>query len=601
MRFGSDRSPSRRWAARLALAWLALGWAQSTQAQYPTPLPPLTNPVVGMAPRDEPEAADPPPADEPAPKPMTVEERLRKLEEMNEKLLKQNAELSKQVKSLGQQGTTKPGGTVTDVDPLPKADVEKIVADYVKAREKKLKAEADEKKMTEKEEAEAKKMADEAKKLADEAAKKAKDETPISYTGFCDEDEQLGERCLRSLFDSLRPYGVKSSPWYEKLSIRGYTQFRYNRTVDQDLAGAEPFLFGDRFVNDNAENFAIRRARLILSGDVSDHLYLYFQPDFATTPPGSNSATYFTQLRDLYADVYIDKEKVHRFRVGLSKVPYGWENLQSSQNRVPLDRTVPINTAVAPNERDLGVFYYYTPVRKQKLLKELVDGGLKGSGNYGIFGLGVYNGQGGALFEQNLDLHTVARFTWPWRLDNGQVVEASVQGISGEFSPSGTAIRSLGEGPAFTPRGSRGFQTFLDHRIAGTFIWYPQPFGFQAEWNVGQGPGLNDAQTEIQGRRLHGGYVMAMYKLDTERCGIFIPFVRYQHYTGGYRSIANAPYGDLNAWEIGMEWQIYKEMELVTEYSFVDAINTTAINQSGETSYRNFDGGVLRFQFQINY
>ena len=50
-----------------------------------------------------------------------------------------------------------------------------------------------------------------------------------------------------------------------------------------------------------------------------------------------------------------------------------------------------------------------------------------------------------------------------------------------------------------------------------------------------------------------------------------------------------------------MEWQIRKEMELVAEYSLVDGINLNAINQAGATSYRNFDGGVLRFQFQINY
>ena len=145
------------------------------------------------------------------------------------------------------------------------------------------------------------------------------------------------------------------------------------------------------------------------------------------------------------------------------------------------------------------------------------------------------------------------------------------------------------------------FQTFLDQRIAGTFVWYPQPLGFQAEWQAGTGPGLNDAQTEIQGRSLQGGYVMTMYKLDTEGCGIFIPYFRYQHYRGGYRSIANAPYGNHDQWDIGVEWQIFKEMELVTEYSFVDGINLNAINQEGATSYQNANFGALRFQFQMNY
>ena len=53
--------------------------------------------------------------------------------------------------------------------------------------------------------------------------------------------------------------------------------------------------------------------------------------------------------------MYIDKEKVNRLRIGQSKIPYGWENLQSSQNRLPLDRDDAFNSA-AKNERDLGVF-----------------------------------------------------------------------------------------------------------------------------------------------------------------------------------------------------------------------------------------------------
>ncbi|MEZ5949741.1 MAG: porin [Planctomycetaceae bacterium] len=60
------------------------------------------------------------------------------------------------------------------------------------------------------------------------------------------------------------------------------------------------------------------------------------------------------QIRDLYSDLYLDDDKVNRFRVGQSKVPHGWENLQSSQNRLPLDRDDGFNSAVK-NERDLGV------------------------------------------------------------------------------------------------------------------------------------------------------------------------------------------------------------------------------------------------------
>lgn len=407
---------------------------------------------------------------------------------------------------------------------------------------------------------------------------------------------------LKLLFDSLHPAEKTGKHWYEKLSVRGYIQPRYGRTVDQDPNGADPNLSADRSINGNAENFSVRRARMIFSGDVSDYLSFYWQHDFAVTLPGT-STTFFGQARDLYADVYLDKPRAHRFRVGLSKVPFGWENMQSSQNRVPLDRTDPINTGVSLNERDLGVFYYWTPEEKQKLLKDLVDGGLKGSGNYGIFALGVYNGQGLATLEQNLNPHVVARATWPFRLPSGQVVETSVQGYTGDYVVSGAPIRPLGVGTeGVTPTGTGGNKGFRDQRVAATFVWYPQPFGFQTEWNWGQGPGLNDAQTAVETRSLQGGYAMVMYKHDTNgACGIFTPYCRWQYYRGGYKSVPNAPYGTHDQWDVGIEWQIRKEMELVVEYSFVDGMNVNAIDKDAVTSYRNFVGGVLRCQFQINY
>jgi Phosphate-selective porin O and P len=415
------------------------------------------------------------------------------------------------------------------------------------------------------------------------------------------QDDNYG---FKSLFDSLHPATKSGKKWYEKLSLRGYSQFRFARTLEQDLLGAEPNLLADRSVNGTAENFSIRRNRIILFGDVSEHLSIYIQPDFAAVIPGSNTSVFFAQLRDLYGDVHLDTDRVHRLRVGLSKVPFGFENLQSSQNRLPLDRTDGINTGVSPNERDLGVFYYWTPKEKQQLFRDLVDGGLKGSGNYGILGLGFYNGQGGQLFEQNLNLHTVARVTWPWQFANGQVLETSVQAYTGEYLVEGASIRARGQGPAITPTGTRtaGDRTGqVDRRLGATVVYYPQPFGFQAEWNWGQGPGLNDAQTAVTARSLHGGYAMAMFKVDTQCHGIVTPYVRWQYFEGGYRSVANAPFGKHEQLDLGVEWQIFREMELVLEYCFVDGVNLNAINTPGITPYRNFDGSVIRAQFQLNY
>jgi hypothetical protein len=395
----------------------------------------------------------------------------------------------------------------------------------------------------------------------------------------------------------------KEKKWYEKINLRGYTQVRSNETVWQERGSAEATLVGDRAVGPN-QNFSIRRARIILFGDISEHLFVYFQPDFSITPPGSNDGTFFVQLRDWYGDVYLTTDKVHRLRVGLSKVPFGFENLQSSQNRLAFDRTDAINSPVSRNERDFGVFYYFTPEHYQALFKRLVDDGLKGSGNYGLFGVGVYNGQGGAFLEQNDNLHAVARATYPIEFSGGQILEVGAQAYTGKFSVNSAPIRPLGVGPSARPQGTietGGRQGLTDQRAGLSAVWYPQPFGLQAEWNVGRGPGLNDEQTAVVVRDLSGGYVQAMCKLDTASRGTFIPFVQWSHYQGGYRSERNAPFVNINEWHFGCEWQISKALEFTIQYTQTDRTNTNPIDSAGQRSYRQFEGGILRFQLQMNY
>ncbi len=393
----------------------------------------------------------------------------------------------------------------------------------------------------------------------------------------------------------------KEKKWYDKLSVRGYAQFRYNYLTHLADDSAPPQHAGDSSIERDQE-FSIRRARLILFGDVSEHLYVYFQPDFASTPNGSVDSIYFAQIRDWYGDVYLDKEKVHRFRVGQSKIPYGWENLQSSQNRLPLDRDDAFNSA-ARNERDLGIFYYWTPEWAQETFKVISDENLKGSGNYGVFGFGTYNGQGGSLREFNDELHLISRLTLPLTLPNCQIVEFGIQGYTGSYVVLGAPIAPLGVGPAAIPDGTRnrpgGENGLLDQRLGASFIYYPQPLGFQAEYTTGRGPELNAAQTDVERGSLDGGYAMLFYRYQTPNHGEIWPFARRQYYRGGYKNAPNAPASRIDEWNIGVEWQIRKEIELVCEYLLCDRTNLRP--ETTGQSYEQFDGEVLRFQFQLNY
>ncbi len=394
----------------------------------------------------------------------------------------------------------------------------------------------------------------------------------------------------------------KEKKWFEKYTIRGYTQVRSNQELFEDEPSAPAQLVGDRSVSED-HSFFIRRARLILQGDMNDHAALYFQPDFAITTPGSPDQTHFVQIRDLYTDLFLDSDREYRFRVGQSKFPYGWENMQSSSNRVPLDRADSLNSA-ARNERDLGVFFYWTPKSAQDFFKDVIDEGLKGSGNYGVFALGAYNGQGGSFLETNDNMHVISRLTYPMHFQSGQRAEAAVQGYIGEYTVLSSGIRPLGVGNgSFRPAGTLETgnpQGWNDRRIATTWVWYPQPFGFQTEWTVGRGPSLNAAQTAIEDRALYGGY--AMFLLKHENCyGKWYPFVRWSYYRGGYKSERNAPYTEIDEWEFGNEWQIHPAAELTLSYLITDRTNTLASTPSGTAPYQQFDGHILRAQFQFNY
>ncbi|HUG17327.1 MAG TPA: porin [Planctomycetaceae bacterium] len=397
----------------------------------------------------------------------------------------------------------------------------------------------------------------------------------------------------------------KSKPWYEKIKFRGYAQFRMNDVTHLAAGSAPPQHAGDRSVSEDQTLF-LRRARITFSGDVNEHLSIYLQPDFATDVPGSRDANHFVQVRDWYGDLHLTTDKVHRIRAGQSKVPYGWENLQSSSNRLALDRNDAFNSATK-NERDMGVYYYWTPEWAQELYDEVSDRGLKGSGNYGVFGIGFYAGQGGSLREQNDTVHWITRYSLPIELDNGQIMELGIQGYTGYYVVLGSPIRPLGLGavdvtPAGTLQGGNE-RGILDQRLGWSFIYYPQPIGFQAEWTIGRGPELNAAQTAVERSSLYGGYVMMMYKLDDFH-GTWIPFTRWQYYEGGYKNANNAPSTQINELELGVEWQFRPSMRLNVMYTFTDRTNLSAISSSApvsSASYGQFDGQILRSQFQISY
>ena len=62
--------------------------------------------------------------------------------------------------------------------------------------------------------------------------------------------------------------------------MRGYTQVRLNDVVQENDGSAPAQYVGDSSIGDN-QSFIIRRARIIIAGDVHEHVSVYLQPDFA--------------------------------------------------------------------------------------------------------------------------------------------------------------------------------------------------------------------------------------------------------------------------------------------------------------------------------
>jgi phosphate-selective porin len=407
----------------------------------------------------------------------------------------------------------------------------------------------------------------------------------------------------------------RDKDWTSHIKINGYVQNRMTPFQSGDegtVLWPDPSVGDDTSGSGRGQTFRIRRARIIFSGQVGDHLGFYIQPDFASTSAGGTGN--ITQLRDAYGDIFIDKRKVHRFRVGQSKVPYGYENLQSSSNRLALDRVDALNSAVR-DERDTGVFYYYTPEAVQELFKEIADKGMKHTGNYGMFGAGIYMGQGANQNDLNDNYHRVVRFSYPWKTESGQIYEAGIQGYKGRYVRTRGDVRGT-NGSTITPTidaqyrlgGSSSTGEFDDERAAVSFRMYPQPWGLEGEWTWGTTPGFDMSDNKIANRSLHGGYIQGSYFandvfLFDSKIGNLIPFLKWQYYDGYNKAETNAPQNRVNDWELGVEWQIAPEVELVAVYHRMKRTNMTTSGAFNTLngSYQQFESDALRLQLQYNF
>jgi len=368
--------------------------------------------------------------------------------------------------------------------------------------------------------------------------------------------------------------------WYDKFKIRGYVQVRYNRLLETNpKLGCEQC---DASWGGDGGLF-LRRVRLVFSGQISNRVYFYLQPDFASDVTGELN---FGQIRDAYFDLGLDPKNEFRIRLGQSKIPYGFENMQSSRHRLPLDRADGLNSAIK-NERDVGAIFYWAPDEKRQLFTSLAQDGYKGSGDYGVFAFGVFNGQGANTSEANKSMHVVARLSYPFEIGD-QVVEPGVQAYAGKYE--------MMEGQLSDGVKTNADLNYADRRAAASFVLYPKPLGIQAEYNIGKGPEFNTATDSIEVRKLHGGYFMISYLMKLKEDHVLMPFARAHYYDGGKKHELDARSYRVKELEFGIEWQPVKQFELVAMYTISSRRFEDFIQQDNRQT-----GNLLRLQAQLNF
>jgi hypothetical protein len=387
-----------------------------------------------------------------------------------------------------------------------------------------------------------------------------------------------------------------SPRWYERLRHYGYGMFRYNRlgspngqvrtyhdaSVGDANAGAQP-------------GFFYRRIRWVVTGQVSEHVGVFFQPDLASNVGGN---THVLSMRDAWGEWYFDKDKEFRFRLGLQRVPVSWDNWQASRQRMAIDRADATNSGAA-SERDMGISFQWTPKYAQQRWRHMIDY-LYGAGDWGMINVTVYNGQGLNVAESNSDKHVGVRLAYPFELPGGRLFEIGVNAYRGQFSVTPGTFSAASPTTLFSTldSGHRAGK-YLDERL-NFFIHYPpQPWGFIAEYVVGRGP-ERDHRGVIRESSLYGGYVQGHYQWQYSDVGLANFYVRYQMYNGGLKFQTGAPDDKMQEWELGVAWMPDPQWEVTMAYTFTERRNifSTTSAANATTPGQQFDayGNLIRLQ-----
>ncbi len=106
-------------------------------------------------------------------------------------------------------------------------------------------------------------------------------------------------------------------------------------------------------------------------------------------------------------------------------------------------------------------------------------------------------------------------------------------------------------------------------------MWYPQPIGLEAEWNVGTGPQLSDDGRHIGTASLNGGYIQLHYR-QAGTHGTWFPFTRWQYFDGGRKFARNAPRERVKEIDFGVKFAKWADVETTLMFTHTYERNRTS-------------------------
>ncbi len=406
-----------------------------------------------------------------------------------------------------------------------------------------------------------------------------------------------------------------SPRWYERINMFGYGMLRYNQVDNSMFRTYHDASVGTR-AGGAQPGFFFRRIRWVVTGQVSEHVAFFIQPDLASQINVSQATnagnTHVLSMRDAFGDWIFDQNKEFRLRAGLQRVPCSFDNWQASRVRMAIDRADATNSC-APSERDVGVSFMYTPKIAQARFKQMLDYGY-GPGDYGVFHIQVDNSVGNNVAENNNNKRVSVRLAWPWELPGGRLMETGMNAGTGTWNvamgtaTAGTNNASLysvnskqcvgASAATFASLNCTQSRNYLDQRVNFYVYLPPQPWGMIAEFTTGRAPKRN-GQGVVEVSSFQGGYVQGHYQWKYSDVGLANFYTRYQEYHGGLKFQTGAPDDRMKELEMGIAWQPDPQWEftiadeIVQRNSYLFAYGQTATTPGRQM---NMQANVVRFQ-----